>query len=124
MTDQDILDRIVEGTLAVLVNEPRVFLFSRKEWIEPQVIERESNGSTYHFVTITRNGKKKKIARHRLVWMFHHRCLVPEDHDVDHIDGRSDAIGNLRLLQKADNRATTGSKEVPYEAHHDEDIPF
>jgi len=119
MNDDDILTRILEGTLTVLINEARVFSFNR-EWKELRVIDRESNGSSYKFVEICHSGKKKKIALHRLVWMFAHRCLVPEGYDVDHIEGKtSDSIDNLQLLESSSNR----SKGKP-RVHHTPELPF
>lgn len=119
MTDDDILTRILEGTLTVLINEARVFSFNR-EWKELRVIDRESNGSSYKFVEICHSGKKKKIALHRLVWMFAHRCLVPEGYDVDHIEGKtSDSIDNLQLLESSSNR----SKGKP-RVSHTQELPF
>lgn len=126
LTDQDILDRINDGTLSVLVNEARVFSFSRFGWAELTPIERESNGSTYHFVEIAKQGKKKKIALHRLVWMFHHRCLVPDGFDVDHIADKSHTIDNLRLLESSKNRSRgkpelLQSEMLPFDS---EEVPF
>lgn len=109
MTDEDILARILDGTLTVLVNEARVFSFSRDTWNELRQAVRTSNGSTYRFVDICSNGKKKRVAVHRLVWMFAHRSIVPEGHDVDHIEGKlrdnCDAIDNLQLLPSSLNRS-------------------
>lgn len=112
MTDQDILDKINDGRLAVLPDEARVFSFGRNQWAELKVRHRESNGSTYSFVEVCANGKKKKVALHRLVWMFANRRLVPDGFDVDHIEGKvSDSIDNLRLLESSKNRSI-GKPEV------------
>ena len=121
LTDEDILGRILDGTLTILVNEPRVFSFTaRYGWNELRQIERTSNGSTYRFVEIYHKGKRKKVALHRLVWMFAHRELVPEGYDVDHIEGKySDAIDNLRLLESGVNRSR-GRPVKPQE----EELPF
>lgn len=103
MTDQDVIDMICEGRLVVLVDEPRVFTFYSR-WRENGVILHESNGSTYRFVTICHRNKKKRVALHRLVWMFANRSVVPEGFDIDHVSGNSDAIHNLRLLERSNNR--------------------
>lgn len=107
MTDEDILDRINDGTLTVLVNEARVFSFTKGSWHELSPVERTPpSGTSYRFVEVCRHGRKKKVALHRLVWMFAHRSLVPEGYDVDHIEGKvRDTIDNLRLLESSANRS-------------------
>jgi hypothetical protein len=123
LTDEDIIERIALGTLTVLVNDPRVFSFSRGSWRELRIIERESNSSSYRFVEICKNSKKKKVALHRLVWMFANRRTVPDGYDVDHIEGKDiehpDAISNLRLLESRANRG----KQKPFN-NQTEEIPF
>lgn len=108
MTDQDILDRIKDGSL--VVNQDTAIVVSitdRGSRILSQ-IERTSNGSTYRFVTVCSGGLKKKITVHRLVWMAANLRTVPPGHDIDHINGKQgrypDAIGNLRLLGSSTNR--------------------
>lgn len=121
MTDQDVLDAIMDGSLIVLWDASKVESRTRNKGItELRIIERESNGSTYRFVEVSRGGKKKKIALHRLVWMARNKRLVPEGMDVDHIDGPSDAIGNLRLLPKSINRAATSRTSVTVPDDFDE----
>lgn len=110
MTDQDILDRIVEGSLVVFPNQALVWSFNEKQgWVKIRIIERESSGSTYRFVEICYRGKKKKIALHRLVWISFYRQIVPEGYDVDHIEGKNrefpDSIDNLQLLESRFNRS-------------------
>jgi len=107
LTDQDILDRINTGTL--WVEGEKVVSKSRKGIMELMQIHRESSGSKYHFVTVWAGNKKKKIAVHRLVWMCHHRSLVPDGFDVDHKSGKdipnANAIENLQLLPSSVNRS-------------------
>lgn len=105
MTDQDILERLLDGSL--WVQGETVFTASSSS---PLAVEKKtSNGSTYDFVTVCSGGRKKKIALHRLVWMAHHRQLVPEGFDVDHVLGKEipspNAIENLRLLESSVNRS-------------------
>lgn len=107
MTDQDILQRIEDGSLIVDVEQAVVESISMYGRKQLRVIERESNGSAYRFVEITSNGKKKKIALHRLVWIAANRQITPEGFDVDHRDGPFDGISNLRLRPSAENRADT-----------------
>ncbi|MEM6471698.1 MAG: HNH endonuclease [Planctomycetota bacterium] len=122
MTDQDILDRINDGTLVVQMDKPIVWSFNtrRKVWTPLTAIEHESNGSKYRFVNICKRRMKKKIAVHRLVWMFAHRQLVPEGYDVDHIEGKvSDRIENLQLLESSRNRS-----KGAYIEDQQEELPF
>lgn len=120
-TDQDILDRIEDGTLFIDVNNAWVFSLSRGNWRELRIITRESNGSSYRFVEVYgKPGKKKKIALHRLVWMAANRQVVPDGYDVDHINGKvSDGIDNLRLLESSLNRSI-GKPVVKQQ----EELPF
>lgn len=125
MTDQDILDRIAEGMLAVFPATAEVWSYStnHKSWTKLRITERESNGSTYRFVEIWKGDKRKKIALHRLVWIAYHRQLVPEGYDVDHVEGKSreypDAIDNLQLLESGFNRSrgkpfVSQTQELPF----------
>ncbi len=125
MTDQDILDRIIDGTLTVFPTTAEVWSYSSvtKAFAKLRVIERESNGSTYRFVEIFKDNKKKKIALHRLVWIAFHRQLVPEGYDVDHIEGKArelpDSIDNLQLLESRFKRSrgkpfVSQSGELPF----------
>lgn len=116
LTDQDVLDRIKDGSLLVNIKTPMVVSHScNKGKSVLQIIERESNGSVYRFVTVRRYGKKKKIALHRLVWMAKHLQLVPNGYDIDHKQGRSDAIHNLRLRLSSENRSDNGkSDDIPF----------
>lgn len=128
MTDQDILDRIVDGTLTVFTRTAEVWGFNGSSWSKLRVIDRESCGSSYRFVEVCSKGKKKKIALHRLVWIAFHRQLVPESYDVDHIEGKDrefpDAIDNLRLLESRFNR----SRGKPFVSQTEElefgEVPF
>ena len=107
LTDQDILDRIEAGTL--WVEADRVMSQSHCGVSELAQIYRKSSGSEYHFVTVWARNKKKKIAVHRLVWMFHNRSLIPDGFDVDHKFGKdvlnANAIENLQLLPSSVNRS-------------------
>jgi hypothetical protein len=105
MTDSDILERIMAGTL--WVDGEMVWSTNAKEPLT--VKTRTSNGSTYQFVEVSSQGRKKTIALHRLVWMFHNKQLVPDNFDVDHRFGKNvdnpNAIENLRLLESSVNRS-------------------
>lgn len=107
MTDADILERIETGSLRVCPSACSVASKSVQGWTELKIIERESNGSTYQFVTVCSGGKKKKIALHRLVWMASHRSLVPDGFDVDHKHGKDagNGIENLQILRASVNRS-------------------
>ena len=130
MTDQDILDRILEGTLVVMPLACEVHTFNplKRQWNQARIIERESSGSTYRFVEVCRATKKKKIALHRLVWMFYHRELIPEGFDVDHIEGKvrenPDAIDNLRLLESGLNRSRGKPLVSQTQEFEFDEVPF
>ncbi len=107
MTDEHILERIEAGTLVVNMGSLEVFSYFRGEWSRLRVKSHKSNGSEYKFVEVCHQGMKKKIALHRLVWMFSMRSLVPDGCDVDHIEGKTlgDSIDNLQILSASENRS-------------------
>jgi len=123
LTDADILDRLNDGTLVVHPDKPAVFAYGARGWTELKIIERDLTRSAYRFVTICSGNKRKKIALHRLVWMFANRMLIPEGYDVDHITGNygkeSDTLDNLRLLESIANYRR-GRPELP----QSEELPF
>lgn len=111
MTDADILARLSDGSLVVDVDAATVRTVGTQQNKQLKVIQREGpGGSTYRFVTICRGGRKKKIALHRLVWIAAHGRLVPEGHDIHHVNGpkAGDQIGNLALLTTHENRSLAG----------------
>jgi hypothetical protein len=110
MTDQDIMNRIVSGSLRVIERKGLVIVESitpNRGITRLRQIERQVHPyTTYRFVNISCGGLQKKIAVHRLNWMFNHKRLVPEGFHVDHENGRGDVIDNLRLLPAAENCRT------------------
>lgn len=113
LTDADILERLRLGTLIVNI---RTAVVRNDKGHRLLVTPRTSptSGTTYNFLTIYFRGKAKKIARHRLVWMAAHNCLVPVGYDVDHVRGKRgrypDGIGNLELCVSRDNQADNGTR--------------
>ena len=123
MKDRDILARLRDGSLTVNMHTAEV-----KSWVDnsgkktdkarvlkPVERQPEGCGGPYRFVHISRRGKQKKIALHRLVWMAHTMRLIPKGYDVDHVRSAShgdDGLSNLRLRLSAHNRATNGTPAV------------
>lgn len=108
MTDIDILERIMDGTLWV-EGETAWVIDRCKAKVPLTVRTRTSSRSTYQFIEVSSRGRKKAIALHRLVWMYHHKQVVPEGYDVDHRFGKNiekpNSIENLRLLESSVNRS-------------------
>jgi len=104
LTDEDILARLIEGTLSVDIVKAEVYSGDRK--LSVREADRGSRGR-YRFVEICRNGKKKAIALHRIVWMAVTKRLIPDDKDIDHIRGSvaGDGISNLRCIPSSMNRS-------------------
>lgn len=44
----------------------------------------------YCWVDVMHNGKRKKLAVHRVVWSLHNGRAVPDDREVDHGDWKTD----------------------------------
>lgn len=110
LTDQDMMNRIVAGTLRVRERHGKVIVESvtpNRGVVQLKQIERQVHPyTTYRFVVVSAGGLQRKVAVHRLNWMAHHMRLVPAGYHVDHEKGRSDLIRNLRLLPAADNCRT------------------
>lgn len=111
--DQDILERLREGTLWVRTETAEVYSYlPPNPGKKLKVSHHRSMCSTYRFVRVSSRGGQKKIALHRLVWMAANLRLVPEGHDIHHRDPKAepvDGINNLRAVPSAINR----SRNVP-----------
>ncbi len=108
MTDEGILERIAAGSLRVREENGAVIVESvtaKGTKVLKQIDRAVHEYTTYRFVHISLGGRQKKVAVHRLNWMFHNG-RVPEGFHVDHEKDRSDTIGNLRLLPASVNCAT------------------
>lgn len=137
MTDDDILQRLVECSLIVdVLAGDKVWSHSRNMgWKELRIIHHQpkNRSGEYRFVEITRGGKKKKISLHRLVWMTVNQKEVPDGYDVDHIEDQgNDGIANLRLLPSYVNRmlphrpdlASAYEEDLHARQCPDDDLPF
>lgn len=125
MSDEKILQRIIDGTL--IVDTEKVIVWSELtpgQRSELKIIERENeNGTRYRFLGVSHEGKRKKIALHRLVWIAANLRVIPDGYHVDHISGPSDSIDNLRLLKSKTNCATNGErKHLPDDYREPEEI--
>lgn len=129
LTDEDILGLVRAGRIRVDFTTGGVFKQRKAgpHWINKFVKlkprpNRDAPGrwhsdrnraDPYLFVTICCNNCRKEIGLSRLVWMAYHDQLIPEDHDVDHVDRdkSNNAAGNLRLLHYVKNRGCNGDDE-------------
>lgn len=104
MTDEDILSRLMDGSLLVDPETCEVRSYGRPVCI----LHRESRGSSYRFVRVAKDGMQRKIALHRLVWMAVNRRLVPDGHDIHHKDPEADPLDashNLEAVEIYWNRS-------------------
>lgn len=125
MSDNHVLSRLKEGTLVVDPNLVKVYSVRNGVRSELALRERQVNDYvSYFFVEVCWEGRKRKIAAHRLVWMSVHMKLIPKGYDVDHIDGPSNNIDNLRLLKQETNRATRGQRQELDSEYRETDLPF
>lgn len=121
ITDEDVLARIVDGTLIVDVDRARVRSWncSRQKWTYLLVMVRRhsSGGAPYRFVQICKSRGRKKVALHRIVWMAANMRVPPEGCDVHHRKHKRripDAIDNLLLLPSGVNRSRKVNEEQPW----------
>lgn len=106
LTDAGILEKINAGELVVDIEHAIAYSNGKELAVTTRSRGDNGNRGCYRFVKICWQGKQKKIALHRLVWMFASKQLIPDWADVDHINGSAagDGIGNLMLLRKELNR--------------------
>lgn len=118
LTDTIILEAILSRNLfRVDIDNAKVYSAAGKELV---IISRthpegEQRG-TYRFVSLCVDGKQKKVALHRLVWMVANGMVPPDGHDIDHIESQDDdTIDNLRLMTSFENRGRRKNSEVEAE---------
>lgn len=116
MTDQDTLNRLLDGSIIVDIHKC-VVLSTRSRHRKRLKVYRRTGGVRsnveYRFVIIGSNGRLKKIALHRLVWMAANLELIPDGVDIHHKTHDRhlpDAIDNLEALPSEINRATNARK--------------
>lgn len=73
-----------------------IFSFKSNKPLKPRV----SGNTKYQKVDLYKDGKRKTIAIHQIVWQSFHRRQVPAGYQVDHMDGDRDnnQMANLQLL--------------------------
>jgi hypothetical protein len=119
LTDEAILDAILHrGLFTVDLEQPAVYSASGQALsVVSRTHPEGPQRGTYRFVVLCVDGKQKKVALHRLVWMVANGRVTPPDCDVDHINSQEDdSINNLRLLTSTRNRGRRKDQES--------DIPF
>ena len=138
--DEAILKMILAGSI-VATTDGRIFRQqssngSRKYFCEltPEVCKWTTGdlryrikigGESYKDDKGKRRMKQRAINRAKLVWMIHHKRLVPDGFDVDHADDdpSNDAPDNLQLLPSEENRAG-GSRKAAARTVAGSDVPF
>ena len=110
LTDADVLDLMRSGRIVVnpetgeIVKQRRIL---GGRWLDEDLVLRQSVcPAGYLFVDIKNGGARKRSAVHRMVWMWVHNELIPDDCDIDHLDRRRDnpCIRNLRVRNTHENR--------------------
>lgn len=79
-----------------------VFSFKSQKPIK----QRKSGNTKYWKVDLYKNGKRKSIAIHQLVWQSFHQRKVPHGYQIDHKDGdrENNQLTNLELLSTVDHQ--------------------
>lgn len=106
LTDGDILARLRDGSLQVCP-------FTGAAWSHGKRLAAVPNSRRqYWFYEVWKDGRRKKIARHKLAWMAHHDRAVPDGHELDHVAGKRrphpDSVWNLNLVTKDSHDAKHG----------------
>lgn len=79
-----------------------VFSFKSNKRLKPRI----SGNTKYQKVDLYKNGERKTVAIHQLVWESFHHQHVPDGYQVDHIDGHreNNQVWNLQLLSIIDHK--------------------
>ena len=114
LTDSDVLSAILDRSLYSVDIHGATVRNAKGRVLA--VVERsrkdDPRRGTYRFVSFCVDGRKKKIALHRIVWMVAHKTTVPAGYDVDHQGSQGDdTISNLRLLESSENRAIPNRRQ-------------
>lgn len=114
LTDEEVIERIRDGSLVVDTAAAIVSSHGKPLAVIERTHRDGENRGTYRFVAVNHDGRQKKVALHRLVWMAANGRTVPAGYDVDHVNNQGDdSIGNLRLLPSAVNRGLPHRKSEP-----------
>lgn len=92
LTEAEILERILDGSLLLCFDTLRVFSFvygankGRVATRKPRTIRIRFSGRTtqYPFVRIKYKGKRRNIGLHRLAWMQHTLKPIPAECQIHH----------------------------------------
>ena len=123
LTEAEVLERIVEGSLLLCFDTFQVFSFvygankTRYTTRKPRTIRIRYSGRTtlYPFVRVKHKGKRRNIGLHRLAWLQHTLQPIPDDCEIHH---GSEGVEcwhprNLEYLTREQHRERHANK--PYE---------
>lgn len=118
MGEADVLRLIREGRVYVDTARGEVWKqrYRHGQWLNyfVRLSQTPDRQRGYLFVDIYYEGRRKRAAVHRLVMMATTLSIIPRGREPDHKDKNvtHNWISNLRLLPKAENRATRTLEEV------------
>lgn len=110
ITDEILLGLIVSGDLVINdIESPDPVLVFKGNIIKAELTRQRGRGrieGTERWTwRICHEGKRRRIVRAKLVWMFHHRAIVEHGCKVHHGRGGRlhDGIGNLTKMTDAEH---------------------
>jgi hypothetical protein len=113
MTNELILERLLNGTLSIDPETSTVYSHSKKWKNNPKELTQVENNhkSGYLFVSICKGGLKKKIGVHVLQMMAYTKTLIPVGYDVHHKTApprpqlKDNSLANLALRLSSLNQS-------------------
>lgn len=124
ITDEELLDWILAGRITMTNSDSSDPVISKNGHpYATQIVPGKRNPRYRICIEIPRVGRQRKrrkrtIVRSKIVWMIHHRKLVPEGHELDHDDKDrlNDSILNILALTHAQHSAKhygNGYEDLP-----------
>lgn len=108
ITDDEIIDLIIDGTIAVDLQAATVTC--RGRLLKATIIGTEGDNGTRYRFEIRHKGRKRTIGRHKIVYIAATLKPIPEGYELHHIDEDryNDAFHNLVLLTTEDHQKIHG----------------
>ena len=116
--DSEILEWINNEDL-VIYEDFTVDLFGRNNNAYMGGAKQKGEPSERFYYRFRNKGRRRTIARSKLVYMYHHKMIIPEGFEIHHLNGNivDDRILNLIMLMHHDHLKIHNSfceEEIPF----------
>lgn len=119
INDQGLLDLLEMGTITVDLNTADVF--KRGELLTATIVGKDGKNGTRYRLEIYHQERRRTIVRSRLVYMAGTMQLIPDKHEIHHLNGDryDDRWANLICVSIRDHL-----KIHAMETEEDDEVPF